>query len=63
MYQHHNTDQIAFIIQDRRREAAARQLAAPRPDDAGAGGRIRPALQRLVALSRFGHLRARPARG
>jgi hypothetical protein len=64
MYQLHNTDQIAYIIHERRQEAAARQLAAGTGRQTGDAGRgLGPALQRIAALTRIGHLRARPARG
>ena len=63
MYQLHNTDQIALVLRERRREAAANQLVARSRPPRGPRFHGRPALHRLAALTRLDHLRVRPARG
>jgi hypothetical protein len=63
MYQHHTTDQIAFAIQELRREGAANQLVARNRPARAPRYRAGPALHRLAALTRLDHLHVRPARG
>ena len=63
MYQLHTTDQIAFVIQDLHREAAANRLMAHNRPASGPRFRVGPALHRLAALTRLDHVRVRPARG
>ncbi len=68
MYQLHTTDQIAFVIQERRREAAANQLVARAREARPRSGRaprfaLGPALHHFAALTRLDHLHVRPARG
>jgi len=63
MYPLHTANQIAFVIEERRREAAANQLVAR---DRPAGARrvqVGPALHRLASLTRLDHLRVRLVRG
>jgi hypothetical protein len=63
MYQHHNTDQIAFVLEELRREAAASQLVVRSRPPRDPRFRVRPALHRLATLTRLDHLHVRPARG
>ena len=63
MYQLHTTDQVAFIIQERRQEAAANQLVAGSRPARAPRFQVGPALHRFAALTRLDHLRVRPARG
>ena len=63
MYQLHTTDQVAFIIQERRQEAAANQLVARNRPASAPRVQVAPALHRLASLARLDHLRVRPVRG
>jgi hypothetical protein len=63
MDQQRTTDQIAFVIQERRREGAANQLVARNRPARDSRFPVGPALHRLAAMTRLDHLRARPARG
>jgi hypothetical protein len=63
MYQHHTTDQIAFVLQELRREAAGSQLMARSRPPREPRFQVRPALHRLAALTRLDHLHVRPTRG
>ena len=63
MNQLHTTDQIAFVLQERRREGVANQLVARNRPARGPRLQVGSALHRLAALTRLDHLRVRPARG
>jgi hypothetical protein len=63
MYQLHTTDQIAFVIRERRREGAANQLVARSRPARDPRFHVGLALHRLASLTRLDHLRVRSARG
>jgi hypothetical protein len=63
MYPLHTADQIAFVIQERRREAAANQLVARNRPAGSLRVQMGRTLHRLASLTRLDHLRVRPARG
>jgi hypothetical protein len=63
MYPLHTADQIAFVIQERRREGAANQLVARNRPASAPRFQMGPALHRLASLTRLDHLRVRPVRG
>jgi len=63
MYPVHTAGQITFLIEERRREAAANQLVARNRPASAPRVQVGQALHRLASLTRLDHLRVRPARG